>query len=153
MNTGGSAIDAQTKDWIRQQTIYQTNIQTYTDRSHRSLANIALALGTSRGWSTGGIASGPTSGHYELLHGTEAVIPLGDGNRITAHLKAPTNLIRQEAGDGPALRAALRELQAEVNMLRQSVEIGQAAAVGELKRHNARERKRDVVPQKVEIVE
>lgn len=32
------------------------------------------------GFAEGGIASGPTSGHWELLHGTEAVIPLSGGS-------------------------------------------------------------------------
>ncbi len=32
------------------------------------------------GFAEGGIASGPTSGHWELLHGTEAVIPLQGGS-------------------------------------------------------------------------
>jgi len=32
------------------------------------------------GYADGGIASGPKSGYWELLHGTEAVIPLGKGS-------------------------------------------------------------------------
>jgi hypothetical protein len=32
------------------------------------------------GYADGGIATGPTSGHLELLHGTEAVIPLKNGS-------------------------------------------------------------------------
>jgi len=32
------------------------------------------------GYASGGVSSGPDSGHWELLHGTEAVIPLKDGS-------------------------------------------------------------------------
>lgn len=34
------------------------------------------------GYSKGGIASGPAKGYPALLHGTEAVIPLGDGKKV-----------------------------------------------------------------------
>jgi hypothetical protein len=34
------------------------------------------------GFAAGGIASGPVSGHAEVLHGTEAVVPLPDGKTI-----------------------------------------------------------------------
>jgi hypothetical protein len=34
------------------------------------------------GFADGGISTGPTTGHLELLHGKEAVIPLPDGNSI-----------------------------------------------------------------------
>jgi len=32
------------------------------------------------GYASGGVSTGPDSGHWELLHGTEAVIPLKDGS-------------------------------------------------------------------------
>ena len=57
----------------------------------------------------------------------------------------------QEAGDGPDLRQALAELQAEISALRVDHRAIGAATVGELKDHNKRERKRDVVPQIMEI--
>ena len=94
----------------------------------------------------------PASGYQATLHGTEAIIPLGDGNSVTAHLTAPLpNYIAQEAGDGPELRQALAELQAEIAALRGDQRAIGAATVGELKDHNKRERKRDVVPQVVEV--
>jgi hypothetical protein len=31
------------------------------------------------GWATGGISTGSLTGHWELLHGTEMIIPLGNG--------------------------------------------------------------------------
>ena len=71
---------------------------------------------------------------------------------VTAHLTAPLpNYIAQEAGDGPALRQALAELQEELAALRGDQRAIGAATVGELKDHNKRERKRDVVPQVVEV--
>jgi hypothetical protein len=84
----------------------------------------------------------------------EAVVPLPDGRSIPVELAhPPVNLIRSEAGNNAELRAALAELQAEVRALRESTESAGAATVGQLKEHNRRERKRDVVPQKVEISE
>jgi hypothetical protein len=107
-------------------------------------------------YATGGIAEGPTSGYGVTLHGREAIIPLGDGNSITAHLKAPLpptpNYIAREAGDSLALRQALAELQAEVHALRAEAQVASAATVGELKDHNRRERRRDVVGAKVEVI-
>ncbi len=40
------------------------------------------------GFAEGGISTGPTSGHMELLHGTEAVIPLSNGS-IPVQIQAP----------------------------------------------------------------
>lgn len=37
-------------------------------------------VGSGKGYADGGISTGPDSGHLELLHGTEAVIPLKDGS-------------------------------------------------------------------------
>ena len=114
------------------------------------------ATSNARGYATGGIATGPSSGYEALLHGREAIIPLGDGNSITAHLTSPLppapNLINREAGDSLALRQALAELQAEVQALRRDQQSAAAATVGELRDHNRRERKRDVVGQKVEVI-
>lgn len=39
-----------------------------------------------RGHARGGIASGPASGYLDLLHGTEAIIPLPDGKNIPVQL-------------------------------------------------------------------
>ena len=41
-------------------------------------------------YADGGIASGPMSGFQTTLHGTEAVVPLPDGNRIPVELKQNT---------------------------------------------------------------
>lgn len=39
-----------------------------------------ITVGDKRGHAAGGITTGPDSGHWELLHGTEAVIPLQNGS-------------------------------------------------------------------------
>ena len=46
----------------------------------------AGALMDAVGFAGGGIAMGPNSGHLELLHGTEAVIPLPDGKSIPVEM-------------------------------------------------------------------
>ena len=48
---------------------------------------IGSAIPTGDGMATGGIASGSTSGYQMQLHGTEAVVPLPDGNRIPVEIK------------------------------------------------------------------
>ena len=40
----------------------------------------APSYNAARGYAEGGIATGPATGHWELLHGTEAVIPLQNGS-------------------------------------------------------------------------
>jgi len=45
------------------------------------------------GYAAGGISAGPASGHWELLHGTEAVIPLQNG-------AVPVAMSGQESGAG-----------------------------------------------------
>ena len=39
------------------------------------------------GYAQGGISTGPISGHQEVLHGTEAVVPLPDGKSIPVETK------------------------------------------------------------------
>ena len=110
-------------------------------------------------FATGGIASGPSSGYPVTLHGREAVIPLGDGNSVTAILSEPStspapvvNYLREETAETAELRAALAELQGEIAALRAENRSIGAATVGELKDHNRRERKREVTGQKVEVI-
>lgn len=43
-------------------------------------ANYVQQLGGGHSYAAGGISTGPTSGHMELLHGTEAIIPLQNGS-------------------------------------------------------------------------
>lgn len=44
---------------------------------------------------TGGILEGPESGFLAQLHGTEAVIPLGDGNSVNVAFKNPANMLEK----------------------------------------------------------
>lgn len=57
------------------------------------------------GYAEGGISTGSVSGHQEVLHGTEAVVPLPDGRTI------PVEIQRQ---DYSALQLAIGQLTSEV---------------------------------------
>jgi Ca2+-binding EF-hand superfamily protein len=127
------------------------SIDTYSYRSAMNLRLIAQNM-TGSSYATGGIADGPLSGYAATLHGREAVIPLGDGNSVTAILQEPINRIGREAPDTAELRQALAELHAELKELRRDNQQIGANQIGELKEHNRRERKREVVPQQVEVV-
>jgi hypothetical protein len=60
----------------------------------QTAANILEYIRGIRGFSTGGIVNAPSSGQLAMLHGTEAVVPLPDGQSI------PVNLNTQ-AAEGP----------------------------------------------------
>lgn len=63
------------------------------------------------GYAGGGIASGPESGHWELLHGTEAVIPLQNGN-------IPVQLQGGAAGGGNNITVVI-QIQSPITLLDQ----------------------------------
>jgi Ca2+-binding EF-hand superfamily protein len=140
---------------VDQSNTYLSNINTYVYRSWQNLNAISKSM-TGVGYATGGVATGPTSGYPVTLHGREAVIPLGDGNSVIAHLREPTppppNYIRQEAGDTLALRQALAELHQEVAALRRDGQQIGATQISELKDMNRRERRRDVNGTLVEVM-
>lgn len=46
-----------------------------------------------KGYASGGIADGPDSGHLNILHGKEAVVPLPNGNSIPVDLKGSSSNI------------------------------------------------------------
>ena len=56
------------------------------------------------GYATGGVANGSTSGYPAMLHGREAVVPLGSGNSIPVDLKngggTTNNIIVNVSSDG-----------------------------------------------------
>jgi hypothetical protein len=60
----------------------------------------ALAGQNSKGKALGGISTGPISGYSEVLHGTEAVVPLPDGKTIPVSLDSSslTSAINQQSG-------------------------------------------------------
>jgi hypothetical protein len=53
-----------------------------------------------KGKALGGISSGPISGYSEILHGTEAVVPLPDGKTIPVSLDSSslTSAMNQQTG-------------------------------------------------------
>ena len=59
-----------------------------------------------RSYQDGGVASGPTSGYQATLHGTEAVVPLGNDRSIPVKMKGGagsvtnTNVTVNVSGDG-----------------------------------------------------
>jgi hypothetical protein len=143
-----SSIDSwlyQINNWV-----YETFY--YTQKDYQNTKALYTHFTGSSGYATGGIADGPLSGYGATLHGREAVIPLGDGNTVTAILQEPINRIGREAPDTAELRQALAELHAELKELRRDNQQIGANQIGELKEHNRRERKREVVPQQVEVV-
>jgi hypothetical protein len=75
--------------------------------------------GGTKGFATGGITTGPRSGHMELLHGTEAVIPLGDGNTVRAELFAPSSFQPRNDISFDEMITELQELRQEVKDFRE----------------------------------
>lgn len=62
------------------------------------------------GKAKGGISSGPLTGYQEILHGTEAVVPLPDGKKIPVDIRSPmpsADDIKQAIKDG--VRDAMSE--------------------------------------------
>lgn len=62
------------------------------------------------GRKNGGISSGPITGYYELLHGTEAVVPLPDGKTIPVEINTPST-----AAPSAADNTMINNLTAAVN--------------------------------------
>jgi tape measure domain-containing protein len=63
---------------------------------------------TTKGYASGGIATGPNTGYPALLHGTEAIIPLSGGRGIPVEIDNGA-LIREVA----AMRSEMRAIMAE----------------------------------------
>ncbi len=70
------------------------------------------------GFATGGIARGPASGYRPLLHGTEAVIPLGNGDRV----KAP--VVIESGSDSDSVVVAINRLGDRLEAIEKSVNAG-----------------------------
>jgi len=68
-----------------------------------------MAMAGGAGYAEGGVSFGSDAGHYELLHGTEAIIPLGDGNTLKAPVQIAGDLNHQQIAE------LLKELIAAVN--------------------------------------
>ena len=50
-----------------------------------------VVSGSGRSFGYGGVATGPQSGHMAMLHGTEAVVPLGNDRSIPVTLSGGTS--------------------------------------------------------------
>lgn len=70
------------------------------------------------GKAKGGVSVGPTSGYHELLHGTEAVVPLPDGKSIPVKL------------DSSSLNAALSEHTSILNNILATLNKGNSLSSG-----------------------
>lgn len=73
----GSAIQSIPTNWTTTHTTIERTVRRSTDPQ----------AGNGGGFSEGGIATGPTSGYYALLHGQEAVVPLGGGRTIPVEIR------------------------------------------------------------------
>lgn len=58
-------------------------------------------FGTVPSAATGGVLEGPDSGFLAQLHGSEAVIPLGDGNSVNVAFKNPAGMLENLASNAP----------------------------------------------------
>jgi 3-methyladenine DNA glycosylase AlkD len=78
-------------------------------------------VGNRKGRALGGISTGPVSGYMELLHGTEAVVPLSDGRSIPVSLDSSsiTAAVNQQSG---ILSEILRAMQNSNSLTSQIVQ-------------------------------
>jgi hypothetical protein len=78
-------------------------------------------VGNRKGRANGGISRGPVSGYMELLHGTEAVVPLSDGRSIPVSLDSSsiTAAVNQQSG---ILAEILRAMQNNNSLTSQIVQ-------------------------------
>lgn len=75
--------------------------------SNRALVGYNEAIGQ---FATGGIASGPKSGYTSVLHGTEAVVPLSNGNSIPVDVQGMTDSMSRQVDILVAQMARLDEM-------------------------------------------
>lgn len=74
------------------------------------------------GYRFGGVASGPTSGYLAQLHGTEAIIPMSNGQSIKVDMPDFSNSISQQMQSMSAQISRLDEL---VNLMRRQTQVSE----------------------------
>jgi hypothetical protein len=73
-------------------------------------------------FATGGISRGPQSGYQAVLHGTEAVVPLPDGQSIPVDFRGTVE-VQQEGGSGMReLNRTMRRMFTPISNIPQSIE-------------------------------
>jgi hypothetical protein len=73
------------------------------------------------GFATGGVSRGPRSGYTAVLHGTEAVVPLPDGQSIPVDFRGTVE-VQQEGGSGMSdLNRTMRQMFTPIANIPQSI--------------------------------
>jgi hypothetical protein len=73
------------------------------------------------GFATGGVSRGPRSGYTAVLHGTEAVVPLPDGQSIPVDFRGTVE-VQQEGGSGMSdLNRTMRRMFTPIANIPQSI--------------------------------
>lgn len=75
---------------------FTTASNTQLDAANRFSASVDK-FGRVPSAATGGVLEGPNSGFLAMLHGREAVIPLGDGNSVNVGFKNPAGMLENLA--------------------------------------------------------
>jgi len=79
-------------------------------------------LGGGVGFSQGGIVSGPKSGYMAQLHGTEAIVPLPDGDSIPVEMQA-SNVTTPGIASGMGNQEQLAVMQTQVSRLDEMIRL------------------------------
>jgi len=79
-------------------------------------------LGGGVGFSQGGIISGPKTGYMAQLHGTEAIVPLPDGDSIPVEVQ-PSTSTTAPATTGMDNREQMEMMQAQVSRLDEMIRL------------------------------
>lgn len=79
----------------------------------------------------GGVASGPMAGYMAMLHGMEAVVPLGNNRRIPVQIKMPQNTI-PGLGEGGMPSAQARTMEQTFGTMMQQMRTQQESTMSGL---------------------
>jgi muramidase (phage lysozyme) len=90
--------------------------------SNKALVDRSTVVATLQGYRFGGIAQGPDSGYMVELHGTEAVVPLPDGQSIPVEMPNYANSIMMQT---EALTEQTQRLNQLISVMRTRNQISQ----------------------------